>query len=125
MYIARLPQVRPILSGLPSKSFLKINVQDPSSTMMAVPRGITLGGNEAPVLLDGWGNPIIYVPPGGIVVQIKGAARSLVGQELWHDALHADPRDRPSKSTDHPFWASAGPDGNFDNGDDNVYSFRQ
>ena len=87
-------------------------------------RGITLNGSEAPVLLDGWGNPIIYVPPGGIVVQLKGQPTMSLVRSTGTTSFTPG-SSPPLKSGDRPFWASAGPDGNFDNGDDNVYSFRQ
>lgn len=72
-----------------------------------------------PVLLDGWGNPIIYVPAGGINVYITNGST---------------PTQITIKSRDgRPFFASAGPDGDFGartnssntaptHGDDNVYS---
>ena len=134
MYIARLPQARPILSSLPAKSFLQYAGQP-----------IKLSGNEAPVMLDGWGNPIIYVPPGGLVWEkitsmdgssnppIVHASRYLVrtsGVTTLPEVTYTQGQPPaasafvPLKAGDRPFWASAGPDGNFDNGDDNVYSFR-
>ena len=59
----------------------------------------------APILLDAWDNPIIFVPAGGIALQ-QGGQNLVV------------------KSPDNrPFWASAGPDGNFQKGDDNLYSY--
>ncbi|HEX4797451.1 MAG TPA: prepilin-type N-terminal cleavage/methylation domain-containing protein [Humisphaera sp.] len=113
MYIARLPQASTTLNNLPARSFLQANG-----------KAVTLGGVPAPVLLDGWSNPIIYVPPGGMIVQIKGQATlSLVRSS---GVTPFTPGTVPSlKSADRPFWASAGQDGNFDTGDDNVYSFRQ
>jgi len=125
MYIARLPQARPILSSLPTKGFLQFVVKDPNSTTGGIARGITLGGSEAPVMLDGWGNPIIYVPPGGIVVQMKGQPTLSLVRSSGTTPFTSGSDPPPLKGTDRPFWASAGPDGNFDHGDDNVYSFRQ
>lgn len=63
-------------------------------------------------LTDGWGNPIIFVPAGGIYdVLVAGQNRDI---------------NNPVKSPDgRPFFASAGPDGDFHTGDDNVYSFEQ
>lgn len=61
------------------------------------------------VIVDGWGQPIIFVPDtlkgvtvGGKIVDIKNPSGSVTG-----------------------FWVSAGPDGHFDKGDDNIYSFGQ
>ena len=62
--------------------------------------------------LDAWGNPMIFVPAGGLAgVQLSsdspGTYRTIVSPD------------------GQPFWASAGPDGNFSTGDDNVYSFQK
>ncbi len=62
--------------------------------------------SNGPVLLDGWGNPIIWVPGAGVKVNV-GATATVI------------------KAPDgRPFFASAGPDGDFSKGDDNVYSFQ-
>jgi hypothetical protein len=52
--------------------------------------------------LDAWGNPIIFVPAGGLA------------------GVHVDPVRSPDG---RPFFASAGADGDFATGDDNLYSF--
>lgn len=91
--------------------------QMPSSRLMKDPNG---NPYTIPILLDGWGNPIIYVPAGGISVYVmtgNGTPRLIT-------IVRADNR---------PFFASAGPDGNFgavytssptapSYGDDNVCS---
>jgi prepilin-type N-terminal cleavage/methylation domain-containing protein len=66
------------------------------------------------MLLDGYGNPIIFVPAAGIVyVKVNGQFLPPTnGQDTPIQAI--PPR---------PFWASAGQDGDFSNGDDNLYSF--
>jgi hypothetical protein len=68
---------------------------------------VNQAGNREQALADGWGNPIILCPPAGLEVKVKesGAVTKVTA-----------PGGRP-------FWASAGPDGNFSTGDDNVYSF--
>lgn len=63
-------------------------------------------GLEAPIALDGWGNPILFVPAGGMTnVTVSGQVKTI------------------SSLDGKPFFASAGPDGSFAAGDDNVYSF--
>ena len=58
------------------------------------------------LMADGWGNPIIFVP----------------GQE----GLNGLDSGRIVKAPNNrPFWASAGPDGDFSKADDNLYSFEQ
>lgn len=58
-----------------------------------------------PVILDAWGNPIIFVM-GGVLNGTSGGV-----------AVHSPDY--------HPFFASAGPDGNFSKSDDNLYSFEK
>jgi hypothetical protein len=73
------------------------------------------------VPLDGWGNPMFFVPGGGIRVTVTGSNKTVVTQTI-------------TAPDGKGFWASAGPDGIFTdtinsspnqkpNGDDNVYSF--
>lgn len=59
--------------------------------------------------LDAWGNPMIFVPASGL-------AGVLLADGQYHTIVSPDGQ---------PFWASAGPDGNFTNGDDNIYSFQK
>ncbi|HYE20555.1 MAG TPA: prepilin-type N-terminal cleavage/methylation domain-containing protein [Tepidisphaeraceae bacterium] len=61
---------------------------------------------QPPVLLDAWGNPVIFVPAGGLNgVLVNGKATRITSLDNL------------------PFFASAGADGSFETGDDNVYSF--
>jgi hypothetical protein len=64
---------------------------------------------------DGWGNPIIFVP-----ASIGLAGSSTQGVKLGTSTYVAI-----TSPDGRPFWASAGPDGDFATGDDNVYSFEQ
>jgi prepilin-type N-terminal cleavage/methylation domain-containing protein len=67
-----------------------------------------------PVVLDAWGNPIVFVM-GGVLGEPSGSASGL---------LNAGGNVVQVSSPDyHPFFASAGPDGDFSKGDDNLYSF--
>jgi hypothetical protein len=86
-----------------------------------------------PVLVDGWGNPIIFVP-GGVLG--SGAALSAgptppAGYPIHGSgAIASNPGSNglsiQARSPDgRPFWASAGPDGDFSAGDDNMYSFEK
>jgi prepilin-type N-terminal cleavage/methylation domain-containing protein len=67
-----------------------------------------------PVFVDGWGNPILCVPGGPLNDPNHGGliTRDKTNVQFHHQA----PNNRP-------FFASAGPDGNFDTDFDNVYSF--
>ena len=80
------------------------------STLTAIPASALLPNYSPPILVDGWKNPIIYVPTGGLsgVMVTQGT-----GAPVAKTVTAIDNR---------PFWASAGQDGNFTNGDDNLYS---
>jgi Tfp pilus assembly protein PilE len=94
--LVRIPKNKSTLGAMPQKSLIE------------QPKGSPV---DTPAFADGWRNPMLFCPAGGIKV-----------------FLHAD--DPTAKTTvlvtapDHrPFWVSAGPDGDFAKGDDNVYSF--
>jgi hypothetical protein len=72
----------------------------------------------APVLLDAWSNPIIFVPGSGLLVWSKSQGVQDSSTHIWYVKPFL------IQSPDHkPFFASAGADGDFSNGDDNIYSF--
>jgi prepilin-type N-terminal cleavage/methylation domain-containing protein len=64
-----------------------------------------------PLLLDGWQKPLLFVGSGGL--------RNLTSEVSGSPAARADVKAPDGQ----PFWVSAGPDGNFQTHDDNVYSF--
>src|SRR5205823_6413128 len=93
--------------------------------------GTTPPAFPGPVLLDGYGNPIVFVPAAGLSEVDRGGQH---GTTI--DGTLGPIRGRDGK----PFWASAGADGKFtgvpvtgvpnpkpawNEGDDNVYSFDQ
>jgi prepilin-type N-terminal cleavage/methylation domain-containing protein len=114
-----------------------------------IPVNSMINGNAVvdtsdPVLLDAWGNPIICciggqlgtgqqiaadgtVPPGALVVGAKWA--NGYSATTGAPAKVSNPGTARSiivSAPDHrPFWASAGPDGDFSRGDDNIYSFEK
>lgn len=89
----------------------------------------------APLIKDAWGNPIIFVPGSGLRVRL------LNGEKQYSDpkvitAIVVSPEGRVfidpngikapyTVTPGRPFFASAGPDGNFSFGDDNIYSFEK
>ena len=62
-------------------------------------------GKPMPVVVDAWSNPIIFVPSGGLSGVTFGGKAVTV-----------------RSANKRPFWASAGQDGDFSLGDDNLYS---
>ncbi len=89
--------------------------------------------DQVPILLDGWGNPIICVF-GGILG--SGATYDptlplasqpgilLAGGRSFH-IISPGSEITTTTNVAKPFFASAGPDGNFAQGDDNLYSFEK
>ena len=116
-----------------------------SSKLLTLPGGSLSLSNgtlsmPAPILLDGWGNPIIFVPAGGLVTKVSGGASGTQHVLVRSSGIidldnnpngYTAANPPPLKDNDHPFWASAGPDGDFygadstNGGDDNIYSFQQ
>jgi type II secretory pathway pseudopilin PulG len=115
-------------------------------------------GTNGKVILDGWGNPIIFVPAGGLTQMIVDPGSAGNGYQVMTTSglkpAGWDPVALQQKTPGvvfeiQPFFASAGPDGDFSNThghdnppgslitsngppskypditDDNVYSFQQ
>jgi prepilin-type N-terminal cleavage/methylation domain-containing protein len=117
--LSRVPKNKQVLAALPARSFLNDASNNP------FPAG------TGPVLLDGWKNPIIFVPASGLVVNLAhGAANATTGggpastQYIVRTSGVYPTPFPPVAGNDRPFFASAGQDGNFTNGDDNLYSFQ-
>jgi len=122
-----MPRNRQILQALPAEKIVKVFNPHPKPEE---PVDVVI------VLVDGWGNPVIFVPPGGLMeVRFKdGSVRKVTSVGVVNN--NTDPP--PPGAT--AFFASAGPDGIFGwvnvdgedefkpgedivGGDDNVYSF--
>jgi prepilin-type N-terminal cleavage/methylation domain-containing protein len=111
------------------QSVVKVLRQSPDNqkAIQAFPPAMLLpppSGTDVPVLADAWGNPMIFVPSGGLKnVKVNGTAVTVTSTGSVRNtaiALSVDPA-----SQNHGFWASAGPDGKFAEGDDNIYSFQK
>lgn len=99
-----IPENRAMLAKVPNEKLLKR----------------VAGKVDNPILLDAWGNPIIFVPAGGLSgVTISGTT----GRTVTSRGVIPDGGTLPAGV--RPFWASAGPDGDFSKGDDNLYSFEK
>jgi hypothetical protein len=120
------------MTRLPSKQVLSV-------LPVGANRGVLLGAPgtagapgtlDPPLILDAWNNPIIFVGSDGLT-GVGFESRKDDSTKEWRVTStglvpsspggNVSPAER-SKSW-RPFFASAGPDGDFHTGDDNVYSF--
>lgn len=109
----------------------------PGTTTAAPPgAGWENTGTPAPLLLDAWNNPIIFVPGSGLRVRLLNGKARLDPSDLSQQFIITAPDGvvdhngsssagaRPVvRRAGRPFFASAGADGDFSRGDDNLYSF--
>ena len=122
-WLIRVPKNKAILDGIDAKRVLEL----PPGNVANIPSN---------VLLDGWGNPIIYVPRGGLHVQISDPSVGPRGEYIVRTSgifQVKDAKSHPITAADRPFFASAGQDGHFtdaaggliDFATDNIYSFQE
>jgi type II secretory pathway pseudopilin PulG len=103
----------------------------PSGTNPWQDLSVTPGRASAPLLLDSWNNPIIFVPATGLRVRMLNGKSANDPTDNTQTTIIISPEGKldPTKTIvlqpGRPFFASAGPDGDFSRGDDNVYSFEQ
>ena len=115
MYLLmHVPANRTTVQSLPPKLILEPAPGSPPTSI-----------DDGPVLLDGWGNPIVFVPRGGIYF-----TNNQVGPNGITTATYLVRSTGVFSGTtplmtgnEVPFWASAGEDGDFVQGADNLYSF--
>lgn len=130
MYIVlKDPKNHTALEAVPAKRILE-GPPDNSGSSTLVP-------SDYSMVLDGWGNPIIYVPRGGLVVWMSPGQPSYFlvrssGTYISTDSQASGGNFPHVGQTDRPFFASAGQDGIFtdlqaktDYGIDNIYSFQK
>lgn len=91
----------------------------------------------APLLLDAWNNPILFVPASGLRVRKLNGEGKLDPTKQGQTFVVVSPEGlvTPPNLTSNtkgrlvragkPFFVSAGPDGDFSTGDDNLYSFEE
>ena len=108
--LLRSPNSKKILARLPAESLQYAQVQ--------INRQLT---ENLPLILDGYGKPIFYIPPAGLVNLTVGGQpptpnRALRSDGQFHPLF-------PIASNLTGFWVSVGPDGKLYEGDDNQYSF--
>lgn len=129
--LLRDPKNRTMLAAIPARRLME-GLPDPTTNInSSIPIDYSM-------ILDAWGNPIIFVPKGGMVVWMNqsGIGSYYMIRSSGAYICQADGTFKnilPSSAVnDQPFFASAGQDGIFsdpagktDNGVDNIYSFQQ
>jgi prepilin-type N-terminal cleavage/methylation domain-containing protein len=131
-----VPANKSLLAKLPADNLLaekpngiNVNYLDPERT----------GKISPPLPLDGWGNPILFLGPPDLSVgsgapkwedryglrevMVSGVPTHITNPRVPYPASATAPNAQAVMMSYRPFWASAGPDGDFSKGDDNVYSF--
>jgi hypothetical protein len=125
-FLLRLPENNQSMTKLPSKQ-----VHGTADAAKGSPPKLTPTSDERlidpPIILDAWNNPVIFVGADGLAgVRFESKADNqdyrVTSTGVVLGTGLADTATR-SKSW-RPFFASAGPDGDFRTGDDNVYSFQ-
>lgn len=127
--LAACPNNRTAFSKIPSDRLVSLRELARANAGPVNDFGLT----DLPILLDAWGNPIIFVPAAGlgpVMLSLNASDRWVIrsGGLL----TEAQARSTPLRPTDRPFFASAGPDGTFGHtseyklgtADDNLYSFQ-
>ena len=127
-FLNRVPANKQTLTKLPSKQLLgTIGTSEDRGKLLG-----PAGRIDPPLILDAWNNPIIFVGSDGLAGVVYEAKNEGSTTEKPQRVTTAgvipgtgqiDPAVR-AKSW-RPFFASAGPDGDFKTGDDNLYSFEQ
>ena len=131
--VIRTQDVMYLLMKIPANRTTAMSIQP--KRIREVSGGAPPSIDQGPILLDGWGNPIIFVPRGGIHVYMKNPAnpsgrpnvylvRTTGTFLLTPNNATTISKDPPMTGNERPFWASAGQDGDFTQGEDNVYSFQ-
>jgi hypothetical protein len=130
-----------------------LNTEVVMQAMLTVPENQTIinnlppskivrdAANGIPLLLDGWGNPILFVPGGGLMLvwvdPSYGQSEVITSEGVMQPSTY-NPGNSLVPLANKPFFVSAGPDGDLSNAhgntsgtptsdmtDDNIYSFQQ
>ena len=118
-YFNRIPANKQVMTRLPSKQVhgQADGAKGAKLTPAGDPRLI-----DPPLILDAWGNPILVVGKAGIAgVKFEGDTKDFRVTTSGPSTGSVDLVNPPKNW--RPFFASAGPDGDFKTGDDNLYSF--
>jgi hypothetical protein len=118
------------------KRYRRIKDGPPESNAFNNSNWVVDTSSPTPILLDGWNNPIIFVPGTGLRVRRLNGQKTLNPTDISQTWIDISPEGKVKNlgskaqlpvvtQPGRPFFASAGPDGDFSTGDDNIYSFEQ
>jgi prepilin-type N-terminal cleavage/methylation domain-containing protein len=115
--LEQMPANQAIINSLPASKKLTV----PNPTMPAIAANLP----SVTFLLDSWGNPILFVPSGGLAnVRFGGQTSTVTGQSAVGTTAVNGSAITITSPDSRPFFVSGGPDGDVSQGDDNVYSFQ-
>ena len=113
--LLRLPTNQKAFDALPTES--KTGPVEPAGSLLnLLTPTATTSPLAPPLLVDAFNHPILYVPPTGLTGMTYADGSTVTAGAPVGQARALVAADGAS------FWASAGPDGSFAAGDDNVYS---
>jgi prepilin-type N-terminal cleavage/methylation domain-containing protein len=114
-----IPANRKLLAEMPGST---PNSSDPTKIESdLIWRTVDGSGQEEIIFLDSHRNPIVYVPKSGMSGVTQGGKTLTITTPGARDVKQPD---NSIKFQGTGFFAAAGVDGNFQAGDDNVYSFQ-
>lgn len=124
-FLTRVPANKQLLTQLPSKQVHGLSDGPKGDKLLPSPAGTRT--IDPPLVLDAWNNPVIFVGSDGLAgVRFEGRAGEFRVTSAGVFPFGGDPLDTTGlPKTRRPFFASAGPDGEFVTGDNNQYSFEQ
>lgn len=105
--IKSIPNNATALAAIPQRQFLPVSPPWPAGVAYD-----NLARLQPLVPLDGWNNPMVFAPDGLMITKTDGTGTVTITSS-----------GKTGVAGNQPFWASAGPDGDFGTLDDNLYSF--
>lgn len=125
----RVPANKQLMTKIPSKQVHGSANGSKGKTPTKLTPSNDANAIDPPIILDAWNNPIVFVGKYGLEgVNLVPKKGSTDGYEFPDQTILSAGRIKTGGTlprTTRPFFASAGPDGDFRTGDDNLYSFEQ
>ena len=129
----RIPSNRQAMGKLPRQQLLgQVDVSPPPPRKLLPLPGSDPVTIDPPLVLDAWGNPIVFVGSDGLRMAgvdkkpgTPGTSIPDFNRLVRVTSVGLVAPDDPTPAGARPFFASAGPDGNFRTHEDNVYSFEE